>query len=158
MSTGAQLPNNQTTARVSQIWRGEYFDKLTGGPFNPKPKSATAIGSSDLPVDLQWSTRASPNVNSDEAPGDRVPDSAATQSRWSLAEALVNEHGRVARAEWAYTMTRTDRATKPRWPNNDEVSADGMGEANGASDAARGQQRIRCSAKRCHQYWCDASR
>ena len=30
-----------------------------------------------------------------------------------------------------------------RWPNNEEVSADGIGEANEASNAVREQQRVR---------------
>ena len=80
---------------------------------------------------------------------------------------------RVARVDSAHTTLnavdggRNPAATKPyqaetrrratRWPNNDEVSADGIGEANGASNAARGQQRVRCSAKRCLQYRGDAS-
>ena len=53
------------------------------------------MGSGDLPVDLQWSARASPNVDIDEAPGDEVPEPAATQKRWYVTEALVNEHGRA---------------------------------------------------------------
>ena len=53
--------------------RRECVDKLTNDPFNPKPKSATVTGSSDLPVDLQWGARTSPNVNIDEAPEDEVP-------------------------------------------------------------------------------------
>ena len=48
-----------------------------------------------LPVDLQWSTRASPNVNVDEAPGDRGPEPAVTRKCWYMTEALVNEHGRT---------------------------------------------------------------
>ena len=46
-----------------------------------------------LPVDLQWGTRASPNVNIDEAPGDEVPEPVATQKCWYVTKALVNEHG-----------------------------------------------------------------
>ena len=72
---GAHVPNNQTAARVGCV------DKLTGDPFNPKPKSGTAIGSSGLPVDLQWGVRARSNVNIDEAPGDEVPEPVATQQR-----------------------------------------------------------------------------
>ena len=49
------------------------------------------------------------------------------------------------------TKPKTRRGAT-RWPNDDEVSADGIGEANGASNAV-GQQWIRCSAKRCPQYW-----
>ena len=66
-----------------------------GDPFNPKPKSAIVIGRSNLPFDLQWSARASPNVNIDEAPGDEVPEPVTTQRRWHVTEALVNEHGRT---------------------------------------------------------------
>ena len=54
-----------------------------------------AVGPGEVPVDLQWGTRASPNVNVDEAPGDRAPEPAATQKRWYVTEALVNEHGRT---------------------------------------------------------------
>ena len=54
-----------------------------------------AVGPGELPVDLQWGTRASPNVNVDEAPGDRAPEPAATQNLWYVTEALVNEHGRT---------------------------------------------------------------
>ena len=70
-------------------------DKLTSDPFNPKPKSATAIGSGDLPVDLQWGARANPNVNIDEALRDEVREPVATQQRSCVTEALVNEHGRT---------------------------------------------------------------
>ena len=49
----------------------------------------------DRPVDLQWGARASPNVNIDEAPGDEVPEPVATQNRWYVTEAPVNEHGRT---------------------------------------------------------------
>ena len=73
----------------SARWRREYVDKLSGDPFNPKPKTSMAVGPGELPVDLQWSTRASPNVNVDEAPGDRAPEPAATQQRWYVTEALV---------------------------------------------------------------------
>ena len=76
-------------------WRREYVDKLSGDPFNPKPKTSMAVGPGELPVDLQWGTRASPNVYVDEAPGDRAPEPAATQKRWYVTEALVNEHGRT---------------------------------------------------------------
>ena len=54
-----------------------------------------AVGPGELPVDLQWRTRASPNVNVDEALGDGAPEEAATQKRWYVTEALVNEHGRT---------------------------------------------------------------
>ena len=79
----------------SARWRREYVDKLSGDPFNPKPKTSMAVGPGELPVDLQWSTRASPKVNVDEAPGDRAQEPAATQKRWYVTEALVNEHGRT---------------------------------------------------------------
>ena len=49
-----------------------------------------AVGPGELPVDLHWGTRAV-----DEAPGDRAPEPAATQKRWYVTEALVNEHGRT---------------------------------------------------------------
>ena len=52
----------------SARWRKEFVDKLTVEPFNPKPKSATVFESSKLPVDLQWSEQASPEVNIDESP------------------------------------------------------------------------------------------
>ena len=45
-----------------------------------KPKTSMAVGPGELPVDLQWQTRTSPNVNVDEAPGDRTPEPAA--ARW----------------------------------------------------------------------------
>ena len=79
----------------STRWRREYVDKLSGDPFNPKSKTSMAVGSGELPVDLQWSTRTSPNVNVDEAPGDRALEPAATQKRWYVTEALVKEHGRT---------------------------------------------------------------
>ena len=79
----------------SARWRREYIDKLSGDPFNPKPKTSMAVGPGELPFDLQWSTRASPNVNVDEAPADRAPEPSATQKRWYVTEALVNEHGRT---------------------------------------------------------------
>ena len=79
----------------SARWRREYVDKLSGDPFNPKPKTSMAVGPGELPVDLQWSARATPNVNVVEAPGDRAPKSAASQKRWYVTEALVNEHGRT---------------------------------------------------------------
>ena len=135
----------------SARWRREYVDKLMGDPFNPEPKSSTAMGSGDLPVDPEWGTRASPNVNIDEALGDEVLEPAATKKRWYVTEALVREHGRTMgcprcssgigmhNAPW--TDRRNPAATKPHeadrrrrdtsWPNNDEVSADGDGEANG---------------------------
>ena len=72
-------------------WRREYADKLTGDLFNNKPKSGTAMGSGNLPVDLQWSTRARPNVNIDEAPG----TSGRTKALVRDAKALVREHGRT---------------------------------------------------------------
>ena len=74
----------------SARWRRELVGRLTGEPFNPKPKSSTVADSCKLPVDLQWSERVSPNVNVDEAPKDQV-----TQKRWYVTEALVNEHGRT---------------------------------------------------------------
>ena len=49
------------------------MDRLTGNPFNPKPKSATVADSGK-----QWSERVSPNINVDEAP--KVPELAATQN------------------------------------------------------------------------------
>ena len=60
----------------SAIWRREYVDKLSGDPFNPKPKTSMAVGPGKLPTDLQWGTRASPNVDIGEAPGDEVPEPA----------------------------------------------------------------------------------
>ena len=66
----------------SARWRREYVVKLSGDPFSPKPKTSMAVGLGELPVDLQWGTRASPNVNVYEAPGDRAPEPAATQKRW----------------------------------------------------------------------------
>ena len=81
---GVQVPNNQTTAQISQMEK--RVDKLTCDPFNPKSKSATLTGGSNLPVDLQWSERASPNVNIDEASGDEVPELVATQKRWCVTE------------------------------------------------------------------------
>ena len=79
----------------SARWRRQYVDKLSGDPFNPKPKTSMAVGPGELPVDLQWGAGASPNVNVDEAPGDRAPEPAATQKRRYVTEALVNEHGRT---------------------------------------------------------------
>ena len=82
----------------SARWRRELVDRLTGEPFNPKPHSATVMDGGKLPVDLQWSERYSPNVNIDEAPKDEVPEvpgPAATQKRWYVTEALVNEYGRT---------------------------------------------------------------
>ena len=75
--------------------RDERIDKLSGDPFNPKPKTSTAVGPGELPVDLQWSTRASPNVNVDEAHGDRAPEPGTTPMRWYVTEALVKGHGRT---------------------------------------------------------------
>ena len=98
----------------SARWRREFVDKLTGDPFNPKPKSATVIGNGNLKV------RRNPSATK--------PHEAETRRR----------------------------AT--RWQNNDEVSADGIGEANGACNAVWELLRVRCSAKRCHQFWDDASR
>ena len=71
------------------------MDRFTGDPFNPKPKSATVVDTGKRPVDLQWSERVSPNVNVDEAPKDEVPEPAATQKRWFVTEASVNEYGRT---------------------------------------------------------------
>ena len=51
--------------------------------------------SGKLPVDLQWSERASPKVNTDESPKDKVPGPAVAQKRWYVTEALVDEHGRT---------------------------------------------------------------
>ena len=65
----------------SAKWRREYVDNLTGDPFTPQPKSSTAMGRGDLPVDRKWGTRASPNTNIDEAPGDEVPVPAVTQHK-----------------------------------------------------------------------------
>ena len=53
------------------------------------------MGSSNLPVDLQWSERASPNVNIDEALGDEVRELVATQKCWYVTQALDNERGRT---------------------------------------------------------------
>ena len=36
----------------SARWRREYVDKLSGDPFNPKPKTSMAVGPGELPVDL----------------------------------------------------------------------------------------------------------
>ena len=92
---GRALVRTMKRQPESARWRREYVDKLSGDPFNPKPKNSMAAGPGELPVDLQWGTRASPNVNVDEAPGDRAPEPAATQKRWYVTEALVNEHGRT---------------------------------------------------------------
>ena len=91
---GAQVPDHQTTAESAR-WRREYVEKLSGDPFNPKPKTSMAVGLGEPPVDLQWGTRASLNVIVDEPPGDRAPEPAATHKRWYVTEALVNEHGRT---------------------------------------------------------------
>ena len=45
----------------------------------PNGKISMVVGPGKLPVDLYWGTRASPNVNADEAPGDREPEPAAIQ-------------------------------------------------------------------------------
>ena len=92
----------------SARWRREYVDKLSGDPFNPKPKTSMAVGPGELPVDLQWGTRASPNINVDEAPGDRAPKPAATQKRWYVTRWVV----RVARAESAYTTLSAVQGSK----------------------------------------------
>ena len=76
-------------------WRKEFVDKLTVEPFNPKPKSGTVFDSGDLPVDLRWSERASPNVNINESPKDKVPGQAVAQKHWYATEAVVGEHGRT---------------------------------------------------------------
>ena len=91
------VPKFRTIRRQleSARWRRELVDRLTGNCFNSKPKSATVADSGKLPVDLQWSERVSPNINVDEAPKDEVPEPAATQKRWYVTEALVNEHGRT---------------------------------------------------------------
>ena len=113
----------------SARWRREYVDKLSGDPFNPNPKTSMAVRPGELPVDLQWGMRASPNVNVDEAPRDRAPEPAATQKRWYVTEALVNEHGRTMGC--------------PR-------CSSGIGIHN-----AGRQQRVWNSARRCHQNWGD---
>ena len=59
-------------------------------PFNPKPKTSMAVGPGETPVDMKWTTRASPNVHVDEA-----PEPAAAQKRRYVTEALVKEHGRT---------------------------------------------------------------
>ena len=66
------------------------------------------IDSGKLPVDLQWSERASPKVIIDEAPKDKVPEPAVAQKRRYVTEARVDEHGRTVGcprclAESAYT-------------------------------------------------------
>ena len=67
----------------SARWRSEFVDKLTGDPFNPKPKRATVIGSSLATCQLtcNGASEPAPNVNVDEAPGDEVPEPEATQKR-----------------------------------------------------------------------------
>ena len=160
----------------SARWRREYVDKLSGDPFNPKPKTSMAVGPGELPVALQWCTRTSPNVNVDEAPGDRAPEPAATQRRWYVTEALVKEHGRTmgcprcssgigihnaeCRARIEGILLQQSRmkpaeVDEPReWSHNDEISANGVGEAN-KTCASRRQQRVWNSARRCHQSWGD---
>ena len=61
--------------------------------------------SGELPVDLRWSERASPKVNINESPKDKVPGPAAAQKHWYATEAGTVEQWavRVARAESAYT-------------------------------------------------------
>ena len=151
----------------SARWRREYVDKLSGDPFNPKPKTSMAVGPGELPVDLQWGTRASPNVNVDEAPGDRAPEPAATQKRWHVTEALVKEHGHTmgcprcssgignhnaeCRARIEGILLQQSRM-KPS--HNDEISANGVGEAN-STCASRRQQWVWNSARRCPQNWGD---
>ena len=66
-----------------------------GPAFQPKPKSATVIDRSKLPVDLQWRERASPNVTVDKAPKDEVPEPVATEKRLYVTKALVKEQGKT---------------------------------------------------------------
>ena len=53
---GAQVSNDQTTTRISQIEE------------RAKQRVRLFFDSGKLPVDLQWSERVSPNINVDEAP------------------------------------------------------------------------------------------
>ena len=108
-STGC-ASSEQSDDSPSQPDGEEYVDKLTGNPFNPKAKSSTVMVSGDLPVDLQWGTRASPNVNIDEAPRDEAPEPAATQKRWYVTEALVKGHGRTMGCPRCLTGIRTHNA------------------------------------------------
>ena len=87
MSTGYASSKSIKRQPESARWRKKFVDKLTVEPFNPKPKSATVFDSGKLPVDLQWSERASPKVNIDESPKDKVPRPAVAQKRWYVTEA-----------------------------------------------------------------------
>ena len=86
----------------SARWRRVLVDRLTGEPFNPKPKSGTRVANYQLTCN--GASEDSPNVNVDEAPKDEVPEPAVTQKRWYVTEALVNEHrsnnGLPALLEW----------------------------------------------------------
>ena len=150
----------------SARWRAEFVDKLTGDPFNPKSKSATVIGCSNLPVDLQWSERASPNVNIDDAPGTRCPNQWPHKNAgtwlWSMSTveqwAARNRHTH-RRMPW--TNRRNPAAAKPceaesRRRGTKSVPMESekpTGPATQFGGSGSGG-----SAKRCHQYWDEASR
>ena len=67
----------------SARWRREYVDKPPGDPFNPKPKTSMAVG--------REQARTSMLTRHPET----APEPAATQKRWYVTEALVNELGRT---------------------------------------------------------------
>ena len=111
----------RTTRRQpeSARWRRQLVDRLTGDPFNPKPKSATVVDTSKLPVDLQWSERVSPNVNVEEAPKARASGYTETQvcpRLWSMST-VEQWAARVARVESAYTTPNAVDGSKESYCN-----------------------------------------
>ena len=169
MSTGCGITMRQPE---TACWRREDVDvdKLFGDPFNPKPKSSTAVGSAEPPLDHQMgrATTIDHNVNREEESEEQTQE-AATQKRWYVTEVLVREHGRprccprcgnglgIHNAEcWRRIegillqqsrMKPKERCTATSYCNDDEIGAD-AGEAHGASNAARRQQLVR-KAGRC---------
>ena len=106
---------------------------------------------------MQWITRASQNVNVDEAPGDR-----GARTSGHTKALLVNEHGRTmgsprcssgigihnaeCRARIEVVLLQQSRMkpaeeVEPRCGHNDEISATGFGEAD-RTCASRRQQRV----------------
>ena len=79
----------------------------------------------------------------------------STVGRWAARDARVESAYTNAdcpgRIEGILLQQCRIEAGATRWPTNDEVSADGIGEAN----AVRGSSGSGCSAKRCRQNWGD---
>ena len=139
-----------TIRRQPESARRGYVDKLAGDPFNPKPKTSMAVGRGELTCNGACEPARTPMPTRYEVTEKRwyVTEGSGQRARSNDGLPALLERNRHAQRRMPWTDRWNSAATKPyeagrgswamRWPNDDEISAGGVGGADGTAVQHRG--------------------